>query len=117
MSETIHNLTKSTIYPNPGHYTVGETFEGIYTSTYQTSGCFYTNPIHSRWVKRIELKMIVALILIWFFNRCTPSPPKLAHDNIQNHNLSLHGITNSNGHVIPQIPIKQEPAERDCDGK
>lgn len=48
MSELIQNLSKPSAYPAHGHYTVADSFEGIYTATYQPPGCFYSNPIYNR---------------------------------------------------------------------
>lgn len=63
MTEIIHNLSKSHHHhygpppiPPPSY---GEHFDGIYATTYQTNGCFYTN----------------------FCNRNTSAPASTAHDH------------------------------------
>lgn len=70
----------------PNHYGVVDNFEALYSSSYQPSGGCF----YSNPI------------------RCTPSPQKITSDS----DLSMTGTT---GHSV-QVPIKQEPTERECEG-
>ncbi|XP_022904845.1 ETS translocation variant 1-like [Onthophagus taurus] len=83
VSELIQNLSKTSYSHHHPVYQVGETFEGIYSASYQHTGCLYSAN---------------------FYNRTSPLR--------QTSTDSVPG-TSSPQPNLTQLPIKQEPAERE----
>ncbi|KYB29290.1 ETS translocation variant 1 [Tribolium castaneum] len=70
----------------PSSYSGNDNFDGVYAPTYQHTGCFYSNPI---------------------YNRSTSPVVPRGNEHITS---NLQGIHQTN------LPIKQEPADRDFEG-
>ncbi|KAF2879300.1 hypothetical protein ILUMI_26875 [Ignelater luminosus] len=89
MSEVLQNLSKISSYSSTPSYTAGDSFENICSTTYQPSGCFYSNSIP---------------------RSVTPGQRTIS-DGVQYHG-HLQSVAD---HLGTQIPIKQEPTDREFD--